>query len=139
MENMIDEKYVHDLEERNDELMDKLANAESQILKIKRGQKVTYPVFKLCRVKIKRAVWYIAWDYLSNCDCKESVIPTVTYTVNRPNILSAEKIIGFVYWRQTINYKWALSGMSKFLDLDLNPVYNIEINTKNGDIIYKNR
>jgi hypothetical protein len=132
---MTDQKYVEDLEKRNDELMDKLASAESQLRKIGR-KKGTYPVFKLLRTKIKRATWIIDCEYLTNCDCVASIIPTITYAAKNPKEDDGE-LVGFQYWRQSINYRWALAGMSRYLDMNLKPVYNIEINTKTGDIYYK--
>jgi len=137
---MSDDQYVKDLEKQHDELMERLARAETFIKKHCR-RKGTYPVFKLIRKKIKKGFWQIDCEYLTNCDCKESIIPTIKYTINNPllNMSTGEvkdDVIGFQYWRQPLNYRWAVSAMSRYLDLKLKLYSNIDINVKTGKILY---
>jgi hypothetical protein len=138
---MSDDQYVKDLEKQHDELMERLAKAESFIKKHCR-KKGTYPVFKLIRKKVKRGCWQIDCEYLTNCDCRESIIPTIKYTLNNPLLnmstgLPKEDVIGFQYWRQPHNYRWALAGMSRYLDLKMKLMINIDIDEKTGDVHYR--
>jgi hypothetical protein len=138
---MSDDQYVKDLEKQHDELMDRLATAESFIKKHCR-RKGTYPVFKLIRKQVKKRCWQIECEYLTNCDCRENVIPTIKYTLNNPLLnmstgLPKDDVIGFQYWRQPLNYRWAVSGMSRFLDLKLKLMVNIDIDEKTGEIHYR--
>lgn len=134
---MSNELYIKTLETRNDELMDRISSIETEIKKLKR-RKGTYPVFKLIRRKVKRSSWVIDCEYLTNCDCVESIIPVISYSLNHPiSIDFPGELIGFQYWRQSINYRWALSGMSHFIDVNLKNVRNIDINPKNGDVKYQ--
>jgi hypothetical protein len=138
---MSDDQYVKDLEKQHDELMERLAKAESFIKKHCR-RKGTYPVFKLIRSKVKRGQWRVDCEYLTNCDCRESIIPTIKYTLNNPLLnmstgLPKEDVIGFQYWRQPLNYRWALAGMSRYLDLKLKLMVNIDINEKTGEVQYR--
>lgn len=137
---MSDDQYVKDLEKQHEEIMERLTKAETYIKQFCR-RKGTYPVFRLIRKKVKRGCWQIDCEYLTNCDCRESVIPTVKYNLNNPllNMSTGEPrddIVGFQYWRQPINYKWALAGMSRYLDLKLKLVTNIDIDEKTGKIRY---
>lgn len=135
---MIDEKYVSELEIENDALRERLAKAETIILKATR-KKGTYPVFKLIKRKITKTKWIIDCEYLTNCDSKENIIKSLKFTINNPVICKEDdgELIGFQYWRQSINYRWALAGLSRYLDMKLQPWYNIEIDPKTGDIFYK--
>ena len=137
---MSDDQYVKDLEKQHDELMERLAKAESFIKKHCR-RKGVYPVFKLLRKKIKRGMWIIECEYLTNCDVREAIIPTIRYTLSHPTTTIVgelkDDIVGFQYWRQPLNYRWALAGMSRYLDLSMKLMVSIDIDEKTGEIHYR--
>ena len=135
--NISNDQYIKDLEQQNGELSDRLALAETKLKSLER-RKGTYPVFKLFKRQLKRDLWTIDCEYLTNCDTKKAIIPVIRFTINNPiTIDPKEQLIGFQYWRQAINYRWALSGNCKYIDLNLEQVYNIEINSKTGEIVYR--
>jgi hypothetical protein len=129
---MPDEDYIRILEEQNASLMEKLAAAETRLSR-RRG---TYPLFKITKSKKRKNNWIMEQDFITNCDDPKMIIIIAKYVLNNPpGFEFGKEIIGFQYWRQTINYRWALSGMSKFLDVHLNRVANIDINPKTGKIL----
>lgn len=128
------DRYIKELENQNEELMNRLAIAETLIKKINRKKSV-YPVFKLIKRQIVSNMWVVDCEYLTNCDDVKLIIPTVKYTLNYHKSENGE-LIGFQYWRQSLNYRWALTGMSKFLDLNLKRVGNIEVDSKTGEVFH---
>jgi hypothetical protein len=130
-------KYIEELEKQNFELQELLGNAELTIKKLSR-QKGVYPVFKIYKVKIKRGMWSSADIFFTNCDHIDAIKKCIRYSMNHQPLTQeiAYELIGYKYWRQSLNYNWALSGMSRFLNLELKTCYNIEVDTKTGRVIY---
>jgi hypothetical protein len=130
-------KYIEELEKQNEELMERLGDAEILLKKLTR-KKGIYPVFKIYKVKVKRGLWSAADVFFTNCDNVASIKKCIKYSQEHQPLTReiSYDIIGYKYWRQSINYNWALSGMCRFLTPDLKVCYNIEIDTKTGSIVY---
>jgi hypothetical protein len=134
---MSDIEYINRIESQNFELSEKLEKTTRELIKAKR-KKGVYPVFKVIGSNVN-GKWITEFDYITNCDSVDIIPNVIKFTLAQNKSDKPEKkenIIGFCFWRQSVNYRWALFGMRKFYDMCLKRVNNIEIDPETGKPVY---
>jgi hypothetical protein len=131
--------YINRLESQNQELLDRLAEAETIVKQITR-KKPVYPVFVMFKFKTGKT-WEIGYDMLTVCSNVDEIKKVIKYNFKKGYFLVKSnpkaELIGFKFWRQTVNYNWCLSGMSYYFDLKLVKHKCLTIDEKTGDVINK--
>jgi hypothetical protein len=132
------ETYISEIENQNEELMKRLAEAEYKVTKFCR-KKPVLPLFTMFKYKDGK-IWRIEYDMLSVCDSFKEVQSVIKYNLTKNIFFTADRkrskleVIGFKCWKQSLNYKWCLSGISFYFNSENVRAKNIELNETTGQV-----
>lgn len=130
--------YIKGLEDQNEELQNKLAEAELKVRKFCR-KKPLLPLFYVFKYKNNKK-WYLMNEFVTVCTDAKEIEKTIKYNSERDYIgllrLPNIELVGFQYWKQTVNYRWALSGLSNYYDINFKKIPNIKVDDVTGEVFY---